>query len=232
MKVVRSCATLRLCSPWDSPGQSTGVRSLSLLQGVFRTQGSNPGLPHCRRILYQPSHKESPNSSGSGGIRTETARDWSFIQRFITAMLSSVVPGTEIQRPRPTPERPTEHARAWAGAGLGERAGASVQPFPLPVPYELSRHLRKAVAAPCVFGVVAGERSRRCLQRTVTLALRRASLEKGESGGRGGRESVLVACLGGGGCRGRRTALPEGPRRRRVTRRRRTLRRRAPTGGA
>ena len=50
-----------------------------------------------------------------------------------------------------------------------------------------------------VFGVVAGERSRRGLQRTVTLALRRASLEKGESGG---RESVLVACLGGGGCRG------------------------------
>jgi len=33
---------------------------LSLLQGIFPTQGSNPGLPHCRRILYQLSHKGSP----------------------------------------------------------------------------------------------------------------------------------------------------------------------------
>ena len=34
--------------------------SLSLLQGIFSTQGSNPGLPHCRRILYQLSHKGNP----------------------------------------------------------------------------------------------------------------------------------------------------------------------------
>ena len=46
-----------LYSPWNSPGQNTGVGSLSLLQGIFPTQGSNPGLPHCRRILYQLSHK-------------------------------------------------------------------------------------------------------------------------------------------------------------------------------
>ena len=45
---------------WNSPGQNTGVGSLSLLQGVFPTQGSNPGLPHCRWILYQLSHKASP----------------------------------------------------------------------------------------------------------------------------------------------------------------------------
>ena len=50
----------RLCSPWNSPGQNTGVGSLSLLQGIFPTQGSNPGLPHCRQILYQLSHKGSP----------------------------------------------------------------------------------------------------------------------------------------------------------------------------
>ena len=47
-------------SPWNSPGQDTGVGSLSLLQGIFPTQGSNPGLLHCRRILYQLSHKGSP----------------------------------------------------------------------------------------------------------------------------------------------------------------------------
>ena len=48
-----------LYSPWNSPGQNTGVGSLSLLQGIFQTQGSNPGLLHCRRILYQLSHKEA-----------------------------------------------------------------------------------------------------------------------------------------------------------------------------
>ena len=46
-----------LYSPWNSPGQNTGAGSLSLLQGIFPTQGSNPGLPHCRRILYQLSHR-------------------------------------------------------------------------------------------------------------------------------------------------------------------------------
>ena len=49
-----------LYSPWNSPGQNTGVGSLSLLQRIFPTQGSNPGLPHCRWILYQLSHKGSP----------------------------------------------------------------------------------------------------------------------------------------------------------------------------
>ena len=48
------------CSPWNSPGQNAGVGSYSLLQGIFPTQGLNPGVSHCRRILYQLSHKESP----------------------------------------------------------------------------------------------------------------------------------------------------------------------------
>ena len=47
-------------SPWNSPGQNTEVGSFSLFQGIFPTQGSNPGLPHCRQILYQLSHKGSP----------------------------------------------------------------------------------------------------------------------------------------------------------------------------
>ena len=47
-------------SPWNSPGQNSGVSSHSLLQGIFPTQGSNPGLPHCRWILYQLSHQGSP----------------------------------------------------------------------------------------------------------------------------------------------------------------------------
>ena len=55
-----------LYSPWNSPGQDTGVGSLSFLQGIFSTQGSNPGLPHCRRILYQVSHKGSPSKAQLG----------------------------------------------------------------------------------------------------------------------------------------------------------------------
>ena len=70
-----------LYSPWNSPGQNTGVGSLSLLQGIFPTQGSNPGLPHCKRILSQLSHKGSPRilewvaysfSSGSSRSRNRT----------------------------------------------------------------------------------------------------------------------------------------------------------------
>ena len=58
---VRMC-----CSPpgstvhGDSPGKNTGVGSRSFLHGVFSTQGSNLGLPHCRWILYHLSHQGSP----------------------------------------------------------------------------------------------------------------------------------------------------------------------------
>ena len=48
-----------LYNPWNSSGQNTGVGSLSLLQGIFPAQGSNPGLLHCRQILYQLSYKGS-----------------------------------------------------------------------------------------------------------------------------------------------------------------------------
>ena len=62
-------------------GQHAGVGSLSLLQGIFPTQGSNPGLPHCRRILYQLSHEGNstilewvayPFFSGSSQPRNQT----------------------------------------------------------------------------------------------------------------------------------------------------------------
>ena len=49
-----------LYSPWNSLGQNTEVGSLCLLPGIFPTQGSNPGLSHCRLMLYQLSHKGSP----------------------------------------------------------------------------------------------------------------------------------------------------------------------------
>ena len=67
-------------SPWNSPGQNTGVGSLFLLQGIFPTQGSNPGLLHCLEILYELSHQWSPGilewvaypfSSGSSWPRNQ-----------------------------------------------------------------------------------------------------------------------------------------------------------------
>ena len=70
-----------LHSPWNSPGQNIGMDSLSLLQGIFPMQGLNPGLPHCRQILYQLSHQGSPRilewvaspfSSGSSQSRNQT----------------------------------------------------------------------------------------------------------------------------------------------------------------
>ena len=50
-----------LNSPWNSPGQNTRVGSCSFLQGIFPTQGLNPGLPHCSWILYQLSHQGGPS---------------------------------------------------------------------------------------------------------------------------------------------------------------------------
>ena len=49
--------------PCEPPGKpkNTGVGSLSLLQEIFPTQGSNPGLPHCFRILYHLRTREAPN---------------------------------------------------------------------------------------------------------------------------------------------------------------------------
>ena len=67
--VSQSCLTL--CNPMDcslpgssvhgnSPGKNTGVGCHALLQGIFPTRGSNPGLSHCRQILYHLSHQGSP----------------------------------------------------------------------------------------------------------------------------------------------------------------------------
>ena len=63
--VAQSCLTLcvhglqstSVFCPWDSPGKNPGVGRHLLLQGIFPTQGSNPGLLHCRQILYHLSHQ-------------------------------------------------------------------------------------------------------------------------------------------------------------------------------
>ena len=55
--------------------KNTGVDSPSLLQGIFPTQGLNPGLPHCRQILYQLSHKGSPFHAKRGTIKDRNGLD-------------------------------------------------------------------------------------------------------------------------------------------------------------
>ena len=62
---VRLFATPWLLCPWDFPGKSTGVECHFLLQGIFPTQGSIPGLLHCRQTLYRLSHQGSPLAVGS-----------------------------------------------------------------------------------------------------------------------------------------------------------------------
>ena len=59
VKVKAAQLCLTLCEQ-NSPGQNSGVGSLSLLWGIFPTQGLNPSLLHCRQILYQLNHEEGP----------------------------------------------------------------------------------------------------------------------------------------------------------------------------
>ena len=49
-----------LLCPWDFPGKNTGMGCHFLLQGIFPTQGSNPGLLRCRHTLHRLSHQGSP----------------------------------------------------------------------------------------------------------------------------------------------------------------------------
>ena len=64
-------ATPWLYSPWNSPGQNSGVGNLSLLQGVFPTQGLNPGLPYCRWILYQLRYQKK-----LGNMKKQSTKRW------------------------------------------------------------------------------------------------------------------------------------------------------------
>ena len=102
-----------LYSLWNSPGQNTGVCILSLLQGIFPTQGLNPGLLHCGHILYQLSHKGSPSilkwaaypfSRGSS-----SPRNWTWVscitRRFFTnwAIREALIPFKRDSREFPCP---------------------------------------------------------------------------------------------------------------------------------
>ena len=94
-----------LWSPWNSPGQNPGVGSLSFLHGIFPTQGSNPGLPHCRQILYQLSHKGSPSV-------IESFQNFEMIQLML-----------------PPPHRPS-HGDGWGAGGMQAAMWTKKQDWP------------------------------------------------------------------------------------------------------
>ena len=76
----------RLLRPWDFPGKNTGVGCHRLLQGIFLTQGLNPGLPHCRSTLYLLSRQGKEykwklrllNLQGVWGKRLRDFASWSW----------------------------------------------------------------------------------------------------------------------------------------------------------
>ena len=74
----------RLYSPWNSPGQNTGVGSLSLHQRIFPTQGSNPGLPPCRPVLYRLSHQGS--HTGVGSLSLFSGSSWPRIRTGVSCI--------------------------------------------------------------------------------------------------------------------------------------------------
>ena len=87
------CSTPGSSVHGDSPGKNTGMGCHALLQGIFSTQGSNPGLLHCRQILYHLSHQGSPRilewvaypfSRGSSWPRNQTRVSY-IADRFFTS---------------------------------------------------------------------------------------------------------------------------------------------------
>ena len=136
-------------SPWNSPGQNTGVGiSLSLLQGIFPTQGSNPGLPHCRQILYQVSygsfHQFSCLVVSDSATLWIAARQASLSitnsQSFLKLMsIELVMPSSHLILCRPlllllqslpaSGSFPMSQLFAWGGPSIGVSASASVLPM-------------------------------------------------------------------------------------------------------
>ena len=88
----------------DSPGKNTGVCCHALLQGIFPTQGANPGLLHCKQILYHLSHQGSPQEpympqiTYSPFIRDIKERLWICSYWVSTKLKAHIIPSKSILR--------------------------------------------------------------------------------------------------------------------------------------
>ena len=114
----QSCPTLwdPVDSPWNSPSQNTGVGSLSLLQGIFLTQGLNPGLLHCRRILYQLSSVQllsrlrlfaTPWITACQASLSITSSE--FTQTNVHRVGDAIQPSHPLSSPSPPAPNPSQH---------------------------------------------------------------------------------------------------------------------------
>ena len=117
-------------SPWNSPGQNTGVGSCSLLQGIFPAQESNLGLPRCSRILYHLNHQggiiESTMSHMSSLVLTLKWDLWSHllhvssqenpVSRVVSSEVRSVMAGAVCSLRAALLPSPACPSRPWTGA--------------------------------------------------------------------------------------------------------------------
>ena len=76
----------------DYPGKNTGVGCHALLQGIFSTKGPNPGLPHCRQILYHLSHQGNLRET-TGCDKVMTSKAFASTLSFLSVCMPSAVLG-------------------------------------------------------------------------------------------------------------------------------------------
>ena len=120
---------VRLLCPWNSPGENPGVGSHLLLQGIFPTQGSNPGLLHCRQTLYHLSHQGSPRRSVGNQnflvMEIQQSRPWKKVARtpatphLLTQISCKFVYSEHIHSCR----FPTAPQKAWGAHGQRDMRG-------------------------------------------------------------------------------------------------------------
>ena len=117
-KVTQSCLTLwlhELHSPGNSPGQNTEMGSFTLLQGIFPTQELNPGLLHCRQIIYQLSYQGSPCARKAGVKNQSPGIPWQWLGLgAFTAEGAGLIPGWGTKDPPNLVARPKKEKKIKA----------------------------------------------------------------------------------------------------------------------
>ena len=119
VKVSQSCPTLcdPMDCPWNSPGQNTGVGSLSLLQGIFPTKGLNPGLLHwgefCSSVQFLSVPQScltlcDPMNRSTPGLPVHHQLT-EFTQTHIHWVSDAIQPSHPLSSPSPPAPNPSQH---------------------------------------------------------------------------------------------------------------------------